>query len=45
MNAQVHGYVVVLLNVSLVALLFLGICAAAVAVDKRIPGIRHSYAE
>jgi hypothetical protein len=40
LNAQNHGYVVVLINAALVALLFLGICAAAVSGDKRLPGVR-----
>ena len=40
LNAQVHGYPVVLVNVSVVALLFLGMSAAAVALDRRLPGAR-----
>lgn len=38
-NAQEHGYLAVFATVSLVALLFLGICAAAAALDKRLPGV------
>jgi hypothetical protein len=40
MDAQQHGYLVVLFSVALVAVLFLGVCAAAVAADKRLPGVR-----
>ena len=40
MNVGVHGYPVVLLNVSLVALLFLAISFGALALDRRLPGTR-----
>jgi len=37
-DAQQHGYLVVLVNVSVVAALFLGVATGAVALDKRLPG-------
>ena len=40
MNVQQHGYPVVLVNVSLVALLFLGIAFGALFLDRRLPGVR-----
>ncbi len=40
MNVQRHGYPVVLGNVSLVALLFLAISFGALALDRRLPGVR-----
>jgi hypothetical protein len=42
MNVGLHGYPVVLLNVSLVAVLFLAISFAALALDRRLPGVRVS---
>ena len=40
MNVQEHGYPVVLANCAAVAVLFLGICAGALWLDGRLPGIR-----
>lgn len=40
MNVQEHGYPVVLVNVALVALLFLAIAFGALALDRRLPGVR-----
>jgi len=40
MNVGVHGYPVVLLNVSLVAVLFLAVSFGALALDRRLPGAR-----
>lgn len=40
MNVQDHGYPVVLVNVSLVAVLFLAISFGALALDRRLPGLR-----
>lgn len=40
MNVQEHGYPVVLINVSIVAVLFLGIAFGALALDRRLPGVR-----
>jgi hypothetical protein len=40
MNVGVHGYPVVLLNVSLVAVLFLAVSFGALALDRRLPGPR-----
>ena len=40
MDVGVHGYPVVLLNVTLVAVLFLTISFGALALDRRLPGLR-----
>lgn len=40
MNVQEHGYAVVLANCAVVAVLFLGICAGALWLDRRLPGVR-----
>ena len=40
MNVQEHGYPIVLVNVSLVAILLLGIAFGALALDRRLPGVR-----
>ncbi len=40
MNVQAHGYPVVLLNCAIVAVLFLGISFGALALDRRLPGVR-----
>ena len=40
MNVPEHGYPVVLVNVSLVALLFLAISFGALALDRRLGGVR-----
>ena len=40
MNVQQHGYPVVLGNVFLVAVLFLAISFGALALDRRLPGVR-----
>lgn len=40
MNVQKHGYPVVLANVVLVAVLFLVIALGALALDRRLPGMR-----
>jgi hypothetical protein len=40
LDAQQHGYRSVLLAVLVVAGLFVGVCAAAVAADRRLPGVR-----
>ncbi len=40
MNVGVHGYPLVLLNVLLVAVLFLAISFGALALDRRLPGVR-----
>ena len=41
MNVQAHGYPVVLLNCAIVAVLFLGISFGALALDRRLPGVRR----
>ena len=40
MNVQEHGYPIVLVNVSLVAILLLGIAVGALALDRRLLGVR-----
>ena len=40
MNVQTHGYPVVLANCAVVALLFLAISFGALALDRRLPGVR-----
>lgn len=40
MNVQVHGYAVALLRCVLVAALFLGLSFAALAADRRLPGVQ-----
>ena len=40
MNAQVLGYATALFRCALVALLFLGLAYGALAVDRRLPGLR-----
>jgi hypothetical protein len=40
MNVQEHGYPVVLINVSIVAVLFLAISFGALALDRRLRGVR-----
>lgn len=42
MNVQEHGYPVVLLNCAVVAVLFLAISFGALALDRRLPGVRRS---
>jgi hypothetical protein len=42
MNVGVHGYPTVLLNVSLVAVLFLAVSFAALALDRHLPGVPHT---
>jgi hypothetical protein len=39
MNVQEHGYAVVLANCAIVVVLFFVLCSAALALDKRVPGI------
>lgn len=39
MNVQVHGYAVVTINCALVVVLFAGLCAGALALDSKLPGI------
>ena len=40
MNVQEHGYPIVLVNVSIVAVLFLAISFGALALDRRLRGVR-----
>jgi hypothetical protein len=40
MDVGVHGYPTVLLNVTIVAVLFLAISFCALALDRRLPGVR-----
>lgn len=40
MNVEEHGYVTVLANCAIVAVLFLALCAAALWLDRRLPGVR-----
>jgi hypothetical protein len=40
MDVGVHGYPVVLLNVAIVAVLFLAVSFGALALDRRLPGVR-----
>ncbi|MBI2683876.1 MAG: Pr6Pr family membrane protein, partial [Actinobacteria bacterium] len=40
MNVPDHGYPVVLLNLSIVAVLFLAVSFGALALDRRLPGVR-----
>lgn len=40
MNVQEHGYAIVLVNCALVVVLFVGLCTAAMALDKRLPGVQ-----
>ncbi len=42
MDVGQHGYVSVAFAIVLVAALFLGVCAAAVAIDEHLPGVRPS---
>jgi len=44
MNVEVHGYGVALLRCALVAALFLAIAFGALALDRRLPGVRGSAA-
>jgi len=41
MNVPEHGYPVVLLNCAIVAVLFLAISFGALALDRRLPGVRR----
>ncbi len=42
MNVPQHGYHLVLVNVAIVALLFLAIAFGALVLDRRLPGVRSS---
>ena len=44
MNVQDHGYLVVLVNSAVVVVLFVGLCAGALALDRRLPGVRAETA-
>ncbi len=41
MNVAEHGYPTVLLNCAVVAVLFLAISFGALALDRRLPGVRR----
>jgi len=42
MNVQEHGYAVVLVNCAVVVALFFGLCAGALALDGKLPGVGSS---
>lgn len=44
MNVQEHGYAVVLVNVTIVAVLFLIISFGALAMDRHLRGVRTTQA-
>lgn len=44
MNVEVHGYAVALLRCAIVAVLFLGLAGAALAIDRRMPADRPTRA-
>ena len=43
MSVHDHGFPIVLVNVSLVAVLFLAISFGALALDRRLPGVRSNH--
>lgn len=45
MNVQVHGYAVALIRCAVVAALFLGLSFAALAADRRLPGVQVHLAD
>lgn len=45
MNVEVHGYAVALLRCAVVAVLFLGLAFGALALDRRVSGVRERLAQ